>query len=110
MSTALLAKRDAGMRGTLQRTGYAGLELTYGSEVMIQFFCWRIWCVSTQNSLYMNLFRVAAIFYIIQQLFFQRIRTHIALGWEDPFVKPFRLKDSYQPGDLNGFVDIDEEN
>ena len=33
----------------------------------------------------------------------------MALGWEDPFVKPFRLKDSYQPGNLNAFVDINEE-
>lgn len=33
----------------------------------------------------------------------------IILGWEDPSVKPFTLKDSYQPGDLNPFVEINEE-
>ena len=33
----------------------------------------------------------------------------MSLGWEDPFVKPFKLKDYYQPGDLNAFVDINEE-
>ena len=27
--------------------------------------------------------------------------TSMLKGWENPLVKPFTLKDDYQPGDLN---------
>jgi hypothetical protein len=39
-------------------------------------------------------------------MFLNEFRTMV-YGWEDPTVKPFALRDDYQPGDF-GFVDVDE--
>ena len=39
-------------------------------------------------------------------MFLNEFRTMV-YGWEDPTVKPFALRDDYQPGDF-GLVDVDE--
>lgn len=35
--------------------------------------------------------------------------TSMVNGWEDPLVKPFRLKEYYQPGDLGFKLPVNEE-